>query len=169
MTPATLPVEAATRAEAPAPAVRYRLATDADGPAIGALFQAADLNDLGVDWTAPGVGGWWLVAEKHDDLVGAIQVCAARPFGFIGDIVVHPSARARHYDGTGRLSKRPGTVGFSLYVFALDLLKRLGCQRVLGVTNKPGLAKMLTRYGGVDLGEHTLFARDLTDWKGLGG
>lgn len=44
--------------------ITMRLATDADSPAIGALFHAATLADLGVDWTAPGVGGWWLVAER---------------------------------------------------------------------------------------------------------
>lgn len=144
-----------------------RLATDADGPAIGQLFVATGLADLGVDWTA-GLDGW-LVAEEDGEVLGAIQVATGKPFGFIGDIVVAPKAQARNGDGRGRLSKCPGAVGVTLWVVALDLLKRAGAQRALGITDKPGLKKLLTRHGGQALGDHMLFSRDLTDWKGITG
>lgn len=158
---ATLPLDAAARAESEAPPVRFRLATDADGPAIGALYRIAGLNDLGVDWMTADVAGWWIVAERETELVGAIQVCASRPFGFIGDVAVHPSAKGRGDDGRGRLSKRPGAVGFALYVLALRSLEAAGSQFAVGVTDKPALKTILTSHGGVNLGTFDLFAKRL--------
>ena len=139
-----------------------RLATDADGPAIGKLFQEADLPDFQVDWAAPGIGGWWLVAEHEDGvIVGAINVMASKPFGVIGDIVVAKSARGRGEDGRGRLGLRPGAVGFTLYAMALALLRRSGCQIAEGITALPGLEKILTRYGGVKVGDMAFYVRRL--------
>ena len=143
-----------------ATAVTYRLAGNADGPAIGALYQACDYGDLGVDWTTASLGGWWLLAERAGEVVGAIQVCASRPCGFLGDCLVRPEARARDDAGGGQFG-RPGRVTLMLYAHALKALRNSGCQVVLGVTTKPGLKRILTRNGAVSLGATELFAKGL--------
>ena len=140
-----------------------RLATDADGPAIGKLFSEANLADLGVDWQRSGIKGWWLVAEREDRVVGALQVAAAVPFGFVGDCVLASSEKGRRADGHGRLSARPAHAAFLLYAMAFELMRRNGTQIALGITDQPGLKKMLTRYGGQAVGDNfTLFAKRLT-------
>lgn len=154
MTTATLPIDAATRA----PTVRYRLATATDGPAIGCLFAAADYGDLGVDWHAMNVAHGWLVAYFEGEIVGALQLCAGQPYGFLGDCVVLPAFRGRDAEGHGRPGK-PGQIALTLYALALKALADTGTQVVLGVTNKPSLKRMLVRYGGISLGPTELFAR----------
>lgn len=140
-----------------------RFAIDADGPAIGKLFRDADVADLGVDWSA-GVAGWLVAVAEDGTMLGAIQAVPGKPFGFIGDVVVAPAWQGRRADGQGSLHKRPGAVGFALFVLALDYLKQMGSQVVVGVTDQPGLQRMLERFGAVALGPHTLLARDLTRW-----
>lgn len=137
-----------------------RPARPEDGPAIGKLFAAADYDDLGVDWHADGLHAWWLVAARGDEIVGAIQYCAAQPYGFIGDCVVLPSVRARRADGSGRFGQ-PGRVTLMLYAMALEGLRKAGSQRALGVTKKPGMKRMLARYGGKSLGPTELFVKVL--------
>lgn len=154
----TLPIDTATLAESSVPSMRYRLATDADGLAIGRLFAAADYGDLGVDWHAANVANGWLVADRDGELVGAIQLCVGQPYGFLGDCIVLPSVRARDADGRGCPGKM-GQVTLTLYVMAAKLLADAGTQIVLGVTNKPGLKRLLMRYGGISLGSTELFAR----------
>ncbi len=155
---ATLSIPAALAERPPTPALRYRLATEADGPAIGALFKAAEYGDLGVDWQRANVANGWLVADREGAIVGAIQLCVGQPYGFLGDCIVLPSARARGADGQGRPGK-PGQITLTLYVVALNALAKAGTQVVLGVTDKPGMKRLIRRYAGVSLGPTELFAR----------
>lgn len=136
----------------------YRLATDADGPAIGKLFAAAAYGDLGVDWHRANVANGWLVADRDGEIVGAIQLCAGQPYSFLGDCVVLPSLRARDADGHARPGK-PGQITLTLYAVALKMLAGAGAQVVLGVTDKPGMKRLLVRYGGISLGPTELFAK----------
>jgi hypothetical protein len=157
---ATLPAREADLA-APVPAVRYRFATDADGPAIGALFAAADYGDLGVDWRTAPVGGSWLLAERDGGVVGAIQVLVGHPYSVIGDCVVLPGARARAADGTAIRFGRPGEITLVLYAAALKMLKATGAQVAIGITRKAGMARLIGRYGGVPLGRCESFGKGL--------
>ena len=157
MSPATLQLNGATQATITG-AVRYRLATEADGAAIGALFHAADYGDLGVDWHRANVANGWLVADRDGEIVGAIQLCVGQPYSFLGDCVVLPSLRARDAEGHGRPSK-PGRITLTLYAVALKMLAEAGAQVVLGVTDKPGMKRLLVRYGGISLGPTELFAK----------
>ena len=73
---------------------------------------------------------------------------------------MHPDQRARGTNGTGRFNK-PGEVTLTLYAVALKLLKDAGSQVALGVTNKPGMKRLLARYGGQPIGDVTLFGKGL--------
>ena len=142
-------------------AVCYRLATAADGLAIGALFAAADYGDLGVDWSTANVANGWLVADRDGELVGAIQLCAGQPYSFLGDCVVLPSVRARDAEGRGHAGTF-GQIALTLYAVALKALGDAGSQVVLGVTNKSAMKRLAVRYGGVCLGPMELLARKVT-------
>mgnify|MGYP001566742205 CR=1 FL=1 len=150
---------------APAGAVTIRHATDADGPAIGKLYKTADWPDHGVDWTRPGIRGWWLVAEREDgEVVGAIQAVASAPYGYIGDFVVHPDYRKRDTEHGAALTARLGDVAFDLLVTAFIALRAAGSQMVLGAIGKESAASMAiyARHGAMNLGEYTLMARRLS-------
>lgn len=135
-----------------------RVATDADGPAIGKLFAETGLGDLGVDWAEAKPGGWWIVGERDGLILGAIQVAAGRPYGFVGDIVVHPSEQNQRGSARGLAT---GSLALSLYAWAFETIRRNGGQVAVGVTNDAGVRALLTRYGGQALGEFTLFAKKL--------
>lgn len=145
---------------AAAPAITYRLATDADGPAIGRLFAACDYGDLGVDWHAANVARGWLLADRDGTLVGAIQLFHGEPYSVVGDCVVLPEVRAKGATGAGTFGK-PGRVTLTLYVLALDALKRAGSQMALGCTRKAGMVRIIGRYGGVPLGRAETFGKAL--------
>jgi hypothetical protein len=143
--------------------VTYRLARDEDGAALGKLFRAADYADHGVDWETAAVGNWWLLAEREGEVRGAVQIIASRPWGYIGEIVVHPDERGRRQDGAGSLAKRPGTIGYKLYMHALALLQEAGVEVVMGVIHEQlsGLQKIVTRYGATELGRYKLYGMRL--------
>ena len=119
-----------------------RMARPEDGPAIGDLFRAAG-QDLGLDWTAPDIAHWWLVAERDGAVVGAVQILASQPTGYIGDMVIARSATA------------PQTpLARALWARAELLLRGAGCQRVAAtLRGRPGWRRLVTRYTGMD--EHT--------------
>lgn len=142
-----------------------RLATDADGPAIGKLFAEADYPDYGVDWTNANARGWWLVAETPEGkIVGAVQTIASQPFGYIGEMIVHPDHRGRDKNGDGLLSGSLGKVAFDLLIHAFIVLRAAGSQMVLGAVGKDvdALRKVYERHGAMNLGEFTLMARRLS-------
>ncbi len=136
----------------------YRLAQTDDGPAIGKLFAAAEYADLGVDWHRADVARSWLVADDQGEIVGAIQLCAGQPYGFLGDCVVLPDRRARDEQGDGRFGA-PGQIMLTLYAVALKDLADSGTQVIYGITDKPAMKRLLLRYGGMSLGSTELFAR----------
>lgn len=140
----------------------YRLAETDDGPAIGKLFAASEYADLGVDWHRADVARGWLVADDQGEIVGAIQLCVGQPYGFLGDCVVLPRARARDDHGDGRVGTF-GAIALTLYALALKALGDAGSQIVLGVMDRPGLTRLGRRYGGMSLGSRELFARRSRD------
>lgn len=145
--------------------IAYRLATDADGPGIGKLFRAADYPDHGVDWERARVGAWWLLAEREGEVRGAIQIIAGKPYGYIGEVVVHPDERGKRADGTGSLGKRPGAVGYRLYLEAVMRLQDAGVEIVMGIIHDDltGLQKIMRHYGAQELGTgYRLYGMRLT-------
>lgn len=144
----------------------YRLATDQDGPAIGKLFQIAGYADYGVDWSRPdaGVGGWWIVAESDGEIRGAVMIAAGKPYGYIGEIVVHPDERGRDAGGNGRLGARLGHTARMLYAAACHALREAGSQIVFGVVHPEleALEIVLVKAGAQKLGTYHLFARRLS-------
>lgn len=143
----------------------YRLATDADGAALGKLFRDADYADHGVDWERAAVGNWWLLAERDGEIRGAIQIIASQPWGYIGEVIVHPDERGKRASGKGGLGKRPGAIGYALYTHALALLQEAGVEVVMGIVygDLTGLQKIVTRYGAKELGRgYSLYGLRLT-------
>lgn len=138
-----------------------RLATDADGAAIGRLFAEAGVSDYGgVDWSE--VAGSWLVADGTGRLDGAIQVALTKPFGWIGFVVVHPEAQGRNADGAGGLRKIVGQVAYDLYAAAVMVMRRAGVSLVLGTVEMgPELAPLravLESWGAQTVGQAWLLA-----------
>lgn len=126
-----------------------RRAHPLDGPAIGKLFQAADWPDLGVDWDRPGIADWWLVAEADGEILGAIQVLAAEPIGYIGELVLHRAVRGLAVTGHGTLAPRGSVVGQALYLAAEHALQQAGVQRVAAALrlDRPGWWRIVARWG----------------------
>lgn len=145
-------------------ATTIRLATDQDGPAIWKLFAEADHPDFGVDWTAAHVRGWWLVAEAEGRIVGVVQAVAAQPFGYIGEIIVHPDYRRRETANGSALTGRLGTVAYDLLITAFVALRAAGSQMVVGAVGSEvdALRKVYERHGAMNLGQFTLMGRRLT-------
>ena len=123
--------------QSPTPATVWpgviRLATDEDGSAIGVLIRDAGVDDYGADWSQPGIGAWWIVAEREGRLVGAIQVCPSQPVGTIGGLIVSSSERARRADGGGSLMKRPGVLARLLLGLAVETLRRQGVEFFMAI------------------------------------
>lgn len=121
-----------------------RPARPEDGPAIGKLFRDADAPDLALDWSAPGIADWWLVAERDGVVVGALQLVAAQPIGYIGEVIVARSEMAPQLAPAAR----------ALYDVAETLLRASGCQRVAAtLRGRAGWTRLVTRYTGMR--EHT--------------
>ena len=140
-----------------------RIAEDKDGPEIGKLYKECEWPDHGVDWTRPGIGRWWIVAEENEEIVGAMQVVASKPFSYIGDIIIRPNYRARNGQGKGRLSRKVGLLPYSLYIVGLALLEKMGTEICFGIvaSDQGALKKFLINHGGIDLGEFSLMGRRL--------
>ena len=138
-----------------------RLASDADTPRIGELYRICQWADHGVDWTRPGVGAWWLIAEREGQVLGALQLIASKPFGYIGDIVVHPSERGQSGNGTSGLCQTFGILARTLYASALYILEAAGVEVVMGIVaeSATSLQRVLQRHGATDLGHYVLMAR----------
>jgi hypothetical protein len=84
MTPQTEPVKR-TRAQVLRDKVVIRLALDETGPAIGELVGIP-----GIDWSK--VFPHWLIATVDDEVIGCVQVCHARPIGYLNFLHVKKSA-----------------------------------------------------------------------------
>ncbi len=77
-----------------------RLATNADGPPLGALAEASGWG-IELDWSK--VAPFWLVAEDDGRVVAGIEVCPGLPVGRLEFLVSDPEldgiARARAVHG----------------------------------------------------------------------
>ena len=133
-----------------------RMARDDDGPGIGDLFAACQWNDYGIDWERAKPGGWWLVGERNDQIVGAVQLTVSRPFGWIGNLLVHPSERGRSDLG---LAPALGSLAFSLMAIAQGMLLKNGSQVMVGITHDRTWLELLERYGAQSMGAATLTAK----------
>lgn len=125
-----------------------RSGQDADGPAIGALFESVGLP-RDVDWSSPGISGWWLVGEHYGAIVGAVQVCLSKPWAWLSEIVTAPW-------------ERDGRLAGALYLMALDLADKHGCQAVMGMVAEDRddtLAETLHRQKWSTLGRYELLMR----------
>jgi hypothetical protein len=70
-----------------------RIAENADGKAIGELAWSAGFTVEGVNWED--IYPYWLVAELHGGIVGAIQVLPGKPVGRLEMLCVDKSLRKR--------------------------------------------------------------------------
>lgn len=131
-----------------------RLATDEDGPKIGQLYKECDWPDHGADWTVPDIGKWWIVAELEGKMVGAMQMIASKPFGYIGDILVHPEERDRTFQSLGSLARL-------FFLTAMAVLRQAGVEIFMGIVadSQPEFKDVLCRHGAVKLGHYELLAR----------
>lgn len=146
--------------------INVRLAGDQDGPAIGKLFAEASYPDFGVDWSTANVRGWWLVAEAEDGrIVGAVMLSAGQPYGYIGDLIVHPEWRGVNAEGEGRLTARLGATAYDMLLTAFVVLRHAGSQMVIGAIsdgeNTKPLQAIYTRHGAINLGAFTMMGRRL--------
>ena len=134
-----------------------RVATDGDGPAIGRLFAAAQYPDYGVDWSALGIGKWWIVAERDGQVVGATQVILSKPFAYLGEIVIARDERSETAGEFGELAQR-------LFATAFAMVRASGADIVRGWvhSSRGGMGSLLERYGG-----HATPGTFLLYWKQL--
>lgn len=80
--------------------MNIRLATNADGPTLGAFAKAGGWG-IDLDWSK--VAPFWLVAENEGRVVAGIEVCPGLPVGRLEFLVTDPDldgiARARAVHG----------------------------------------------------------------------
>ena len=102
----------------------FRLATNDDGPVIANLCRLCEFVELdAADWSD--IAPYWVVAEHEERIVGALQVCLAKPIGRLEFMAVHPMlperdrARvARHLGAYGDLVLRKHGVAYSAFHIA---------------------------------------------------
>lgn len=141
--------------------VRVRMATDADGPRIGELGVAQGLALDGIDWSE--VAPYWLVAETESGvwgagpgeamIVGALQLCLAKPFGRLEMLYLD-----------GALTQRQrARVGKALVGGGLLALKVFGAQFALAQVphTLPEYKRLLKRRGAVTLSSGNMMAKRL--------
>ena len=125
------------------------MATNADGPRIGEIAQ--DLPIDGLDWSD--VAPYWLVAEIDGVVVGALQLCLAKPFGWLEMLFIDEAL-----DDLPR-----GRVTKAIVERGLLALLAFGAQAALGTVPHalPGYKRVLKRRGAVTLGSGNLMVKRL--------
>lgn len=88
------------------PPPEIHLATNADGPRIGELIQAAGFDVIGLDWSM--VAPYWLVANIGNEIIGCLQVCLGRPVGQLENLVMDDSLSHREKAMTVKLLLETG-------------------------------------------------------------
>jgi len=129
-----------------------RVAKNADGPRIGELGQAQGFPIEGLDWSD--IEPYWLVAESEGIVVGAIQLCLAKPFGWLEMLFID---RTLTQQGQAKVMK--ALVGRGLVSIAA-----FGAQLALGTvsSSQPAWRRILKRRGGVVLQSGSLLAKRLS-------
>lgn len=116
-----------------------RLATNADGPAIGRLVVDAGWTIDGLDWSS--VAPFWIVGELEGRIAGCIQVAFSKPIGYLEMLAVESTLD-----------------GFARHALVQDLLiggfaahAKMGCQMVCGVIpfDMKDYKRALKKRGGV--------------------
>lgn len=128
-----------------------RLATQADVPAIQALCKEASMFIEGVDWSD--IEPFWIVAEYKGEVVGCINMCLGKPFGYVPIMIV-----TKRYLHTG--------IGISLWKAAERWLASSGADGFYWVTHNKQVLRKLKRIGAVELETMTLCAKRI--WRGKG-
>jgi hypothetical protein len=77
-----------TRAQVLRDKVQIRLALDEAGADIGRILESNGI--VGLDWSK--VFPHWLIATVDDEVIGCVQVCHARPIGYLNFLHVKKSA-----------------------------------------------------------------------------
>ena len=119
-----------------------RIAENADGKQIGELAWAAGFTVEGVNWED--VYPYWLVAELHGGIVGAIQVLPGKPVGRLEMLCVDKSLRKRDR----------GAVVMALLYQALAVLELHGSQLASGFlpTEMQSYARVIAKRGAWSVG-----------------
>ena len=122
-----------------------------DGSVIKEILQANGLPHGNFHFTPEaGFEPWWLVYETLDKVKGCVQVMPSKPIAIIDNLAVWPWLKGR---GAGAL----------LYREACRMLKRLGCQGVLGYIGERNYfhRKHAEKAGFEDLGKFHVYLRSL--------
>ena len=134
--------------------VSIRMATNDDGPAVGALVEASLPSvDLGkIDWSE--VSPYWLVAEVDDQIVGCLQIALGKPFGHLEHLALVPdlpdrtkakAVKAMVMRGLGMLTRHGAAFASFMVPFEMK-----------------SYARVLKRRGGVPIYRGNAFIKRLT-------
>ena len=128
-----------------------RLATNADGPAIGNLVEAGGFRVDGIDWTE--VEPYWLVAENGVGIVGCLQVLPGKPIGRLEFLVVDDSLRHRER----------ATIARDLGIQGYATLRLAGSQAASNMVpfNNKGFKRILKRRGARVMSSGNMFIKRL--------
>ena len=80
-----------TRAQSIRESVKLRIATDADGKQIEALFKMNNVVFPLANWET--VSPHWLIATVDEEIVGCLLVVTARPVGLLEFLLVKPTVK----------------------------------------------------------------------------
>ncbi len=131
------------------PAVR--VSTDADGEHIHELLQGMGFTIDGLDWSQ--TGGFFLVAEMDDRIVGSVQLIVGKPIGWIELLA---------YDQSLGHVARARTVK-ALVDNAVGGLGLFGASAVMGYIpfDLKSYKRVVKKRGGVIVNSGNLFAKRL--------
>lgn len=128
-----------------------RIATDADGRAIGDLVWRGGFRVDGIDWSD--IGPYWLVAENGAGIIGCLQVLPGKPIGRLEFLVVDDSLRHRER----------ATIARDLSIQGYATLKLAGAQAASNLVNfgNKGLKRILKKRGARVMASGNMFIKRL--------
>jgi hypothetical protein len=137
-----------TRAEVLRDKVQIRLALDEAGPEIGRMLEAHGIQ--GLDWNK--VFPHWLIACVEDEVIGCVQVCHARPIGYLNFL---------HVKGAAPFKLRAIAVR-KLLLAGMASVKACGAEWVCGNVAETKFMDVLKRLNVVQANETALMMKRLT-------
>ena len=128
-----------------------RLATDADGTAVGDLVWRGGFRVDGIDWTD--LGSYWLVAENGVGIVGCLQVLPGKPIGRLEFLVVDEELTHRER----------ATISRDLSIQGYATLKLAGAQAASNLVDfkNKSLKRILKRRGARVMASGNMFIKRL--------